>query len=118
MADAAVELKLVSASYDPDGGPEGEPVLTLEFSRAIDPSGFVDEAYAVTDFQFNHRWYWLTGQPTMSNSNKTVQFLLSEIEPVSGSGVHLYASAESNGIVAVDDGEPWLGVSDLLLPFP
>ena len=116
MADAAVELKLVSATYTPDDG-DGNALLTLEFNRAIDPSGFIDEAYGVTDAQFNHQWYWVTGTPTMSNFNKTVQFLLTPMEPTSGSGVHLTASSEANGIVAVDDGEPWLGVSDLALPF-
>ena len=48
---------------------------------------------------------------------ETVQFALSPYEAGSGSGVHLYVP-EGNGIVAADDGEEFLGVSGLSLPYP
>jgi hypothetical protein len=48
---------------------------------------------------------------------QTVELILVATEPATGSGVHLTAT-EGNGIVAVDGGEPWAGVSELGLPFP
>jgi hypothetical protein len=46
-----------------------------------------------------------------------VQFSLNRIGSASESGEHLFASATS-GIVAVNDGGTWAGVTDLALPYP
>jgi hypothetical protein len=47
-----------------------------------------------------------------------VEFLLFTNEPVvGGSGVHLNVG-EGNGIVALADGQPWPGCTNLSLPFP
>ena len=48
---------------------------------------------------------------------QTVEFDLNPLEPTSGTDVRLTVS-EGNGIVAADNGEPWPGCSNLLLPFP
>ena len=47
----------------------------------------------------------------------SVEIQLAEIEPIGAGDVRLTASA-GNGIVAVDDGGTWGGVSALSLPFP
>jgi len=117
MAEAAL-LTLLSASYYAGSG-EGDPsLLTLQFSRPVDPSVYISETVTVIDRQFNQESYQATGPYTMIDS-QTVQFELSSLDYSPGSGVFLCAYvAEGHGIVAVDDGELWLGVSNLALPFP
>jgi len=105
---------LVSAIYTPDGG-VGDPLLTLQFSRPIDASGFVPESMLVRDAQFNGQYYQSGGWGM--NDPQTIEFVLIPTEPATGSGVTLNVTP-GNGIVAVDDAEPWPGVSELPLPFP
>lgn len=104
----------MSAVYSPGGG-GGDPLLTLSFSRPIDAAGFVPEAFLVRDSQTNLQYY--VPSSWGMNDPQTVEFTLLATEPATGSGVMLNVS-EGNGIVAVDDGEPWPGVSELALPFP
>jgi hypothetical protein len=103
-------LTLVSASYSTDG-----PTLMLSFDRAVNPSGLVFEALVVSDAQFTNQQYLPEGFEQIAPN--TLLFLLTLLEPSSGSGVRLNA-AEGNGLVAADDGQPWPGVSALPLPFP
>ena len=48
---------------------------------------------------------------------QTIEFDLNALEPTSGTDVRLTVT-EGNGIVAADDGQPWTGCTNLLLPFP
>jgi len=48
---------------------------------------------------------------------QTIEFALFAMKPTSGSDVRLTV-AERNGIVAADNHEPWVGCTNLLLPFP
>jgi hypothetical protein len=108
-------LTLISAFYTPDGG-AGDPLLTLQFSRAIDVSGFIDVAFLIKDAQFNNQYYLPNGGWGMVDP-QTVEFVLTPTEPATGSGVHLNVS-EGNGIVAADNAQPWPGCTNVLLPFP
>lgn len=103
-------LTLVSAIYDPDG-----LTLVLSFDRPIDASGNIFEAFLVTDAQFLNQY--LIPNDWFGPDANSVEFLLGTTEPASGSGVHL-SVAEGNGIVALADGQPWPGCTNLLLPFP
>ena len=105
-----VALVLVAAVYD-----EG-PVVTLTFDRAIDIAAIDVTQIFVNDGAIMFFRYvgwdeaWLTS-PT------TVRVQLNGISEDPPPGVHLTADADS-GIVAVDDGGTWSGVTDLSLPFP
>lgn len=110
---APVAFALASASYDHAASP---PTLTLGFNRAIDVSGFGGDSVAVADGVFNNLSYLALGDVTLINP-MTMRVVLAEQFSFSGAGVRLSAF-DSNGIVAVDDGSPWDGVSDLALPFP
>jgi hypothetical protein len=102
---------LVAAFYTP-----GDPAfLTLQFDRAIDPTGFIVEAFLLSDGQFAHQYFNPGGYGMIDP--QTIEFDLLAIEPTSGTDVRLTVAAE-NGIVALDGGLPWAGISNLLLPFP
>ena len=111
---APAPLALVAASYTPSEG-GSDPLLTLQFSRPIDASGFIIEAFLVRDTEASFQYY--VPSSWGMNDPQTVEFTLLATEPASGSGVILNVT-EGNGIVAVDDGEPWAGVSELPLPWP
>jgi hypothetical protein len=101
----------VSASYD-----STEPqTLTLVFDRAVNPAGYIQEAFTVYDAQETMHWYQPNGLEQLSPT--TIRFSLLAIEPVSGSYLRMDAWAE-NGLVAVDDGGIWPGCTNLPLPFP
>src|SRR5258705_10475209 len=103
-------LTLVSAVYDSDA-----LTLILTFDRPINAAGIIFEAVLVADAQFLHQYLipndWFGPDPN------SVEFLLATTEPPTGSGAHL-SVAEGNGIIALADGEPWMGCTNLLLPFP
>lgn len=102
---------LVSAIYDSDG-----LTLILTFDRPIDASGIIFEAVLVADAQTLHQY--LIPNDWFAPDANSVEFLLFTNEPVvGGSGVHLTVG-EGNGIVALADGQPWPGCTELLLPFP
>lgn len=103
-------LTLLSASFDAETF-----LLRLVFDRAIDATGLIFEAFLVADAQTLYQ-YLVPNDISVPNPT-TVELIMGETEPlVGGSGVHLNVS-EGNGIVAAADGEPWLGCSNLALPF-
>jgi hypothetical protein len=103
-------LVLVSASYD-----STELQLTLVFDRAVNPTGYIQEAFTVYDAMENMQWYMPNGMEQPAPT--TVRFSLQAMEPISGGFIRMDAWAE-NGIVAVGDGQPWPGCTNLPLPFP
>jgi hypothetical protein len=103
-------LTLVSAIYDP-----GPPSLLLTFDRPIDASANIFEAFLLADVETYHQY--LMPYDWSAPDAFSVEFILVPTEPASGLGVHLNA-AEGNGIVALADGQPWPGCTNLLLPFP
>jgi hypothetical protein len=108
MAPAA--LTLTAASFDND-----TVTITLTFDRAIDIAELVGGDIIVNDADITGNLYEATGAATML-SPTTVQIELNGVGESTGTGVRLSAGA-ANGIVAVDDGAAWGGVTDLELPF-
>jgi hypothetical protein len=106
-----VALVLVGASYDYTG-----PTLTLVFDRAIDIDALSGSAIGVEDAQENFFRYTGDGGAELLGP-ATVRITLIPFDDAGGTGVRLTASGLS-GIVAVDDGGTWAGVSELALPFP
>ena len=103
-------LTLVAAAYD-----VGPGVVSMTFSRAVDITGLVVNQVVVKD-GFAGVEYGGTGDVTQPTP-ATVEMVMIENGPFEGAGVTLNVSA-SNGIVAVGDGAPFAGVTDLELPFP
>ncbi len=91
-----------------------EPLVDLAFDRAID-IGAIDLAAFLVHDGATAMVYQGTAEAFLVNAT-TVRVPLSELEPWTGSGTHLIVSA-NNGIVAVDDGAQWAGVTDVELPF-
>jgi hypothetical protein len=89
--------------------------LTLEFDRDIDLAGIVPGVIVVDDGDSGFRY--AADQVLDVPTPRRVELGLSEFGTASGPGVRLDASA-GNGIVALDDGGTWGGVSALALPFP
>jgi hypothetical protein len=104
-------LTLVQASYQP-----GVPSIRLAFDRAIDVSALAGTQIVIADGSINALRYDAQGDVTVINLS-TIEIGLVDIESWAGPDVRLTASSAS-GIVAVDDGGTWAGVTDLLLPFP
>ena len=102
-------LMLVSATYDV------KTSVTLQFDRAIDISALDGSQIKVSDDSVPGEFI-ATGTVTLLDP-QTVRIRLNNFDSTSGPGVHLNVSADS-GIVAVDDGAAWGGVTDLVLPFP
>ena len=103
-------LALVSATYDYFGW-----AVTLVFNQAIDISGFMVTEVTVSDAEHDQLWDAENGANLLDPV--TVQIGLLQTGEATGPGVTMSASA-ANGIVAVDGGEPWVGCTDLGLPFP
>ena len=101
---------LVAAAYSPGDAVE------LTFDRAIDASGVVGSAIVVDDGGDTGYRFVSNGASSMLDP-QTVRLELVGVEPTSSTTTTLDASA-GNGIVAVDDGGAWNGVSGLPLPFP
>jgi len=89
------------------------PSLTLVFDRPINIGGLVGTAILVDDAE---QTYNSSGGAALLDP-ATVKLTLVSIDDPTGPGILLSASALS-GIVAVDDGGTWPGVSNLPLPFP
>ena len=105
-----VALTLVSAIYDAGAA------VTLTFDRPIDIAALDGSAIVVEDGVHSEFRYNGTAGATLL-SPVTVQIELAGVEEWTGPDIRLDA-ASANGIVAVDDGGAWGGVSELPLPFP
>jgi hypothetical protein len=106
-----VALALVSATYDID---DGSVVLT--FDRAVDAAELDASAITVDDGVYQGGFFVGSGPATVVNPT-TIKIFLEVIGGPTVSDVELSATGAS-GIVAVDDGGTWAGVTGLVLPFP
>jgi hypothetical protein len=105
-----VALTLVSATYEIGTSVE------LTFDRAIDIAGIDVAAFFVDDgalADFKYQGY----DPPELLGPASVRVLLTGVEDGGDPGTHLTVGADS-GIVAVDDGGTWAGVTELALPYP
>lgn len=102
-------LTLVSATYQPEG-----PSVTLGFDQAIDLAAFVPSAVEVNDPSVNVAFY--AGASVLASTANSVTVTLSYLDAPFGEDVMMSAGA-GNGIVAVNGGEEWDGVMNLVLPF-
>jgi hypothetical protein len=100
-------VMLVSATYNSE-----ELNLILEFDRAIDMSGFDPSQVTVRDGPNNGRMYTAVSPGQLDPT--TIAVSLTDAGPFVGEDVTLWATA-TTGIVAVDDGETWPGVSGFVL---
>jgi hypothetical protein len=106
-----VPLTLVSAAYDKDA-----PCVDLAFDRAIDIDAMDVTQVIVDDDVFTGSR--LVGFETAVLINATtVRVPLNPIDGAMFPDIHLTVGL-GNGIVAVDDGGTWGGVSALELPWP
>ncbi len=104
-----VALTLVAATY------ETGAAVTLTFDRAISIAGF-DGSFVTVRDEAEAMLFDATGGAELIGP-AVVRLTLVPVEGDSSVGVTLAASPDT-GIVAVDDGGTWGGVSDLQLPFP
>ena len=104
-------LTLVEASFD-----EGGQTVRLSFDRAIDIDGLVGAQITVDAGNVTGTIYEALGPATLDGPSAVVIGLL-EIGPSESPDTLLSAGA-GNGIVAIDDGGAWAGVSELVLPYP
>lgn len=106
---AAVALNLVATTYQSGAS------VRLTFDRAVDLSAIHVTAVYVNDDDSDEAY---TGAGTATRvSAQEVQVPLAILHGSTGPGTQLSVSGAS-GIVAVDDGGTWSGVSVLPLPFP
>jgi hypothetical protein len=103
-------LNLIAASFDADG-----PEVYLTFDRAIDISALVLAQFTVKDGPGGRLFTGFDGAFLVDPTQ--VQVLLSITGSYSGEDQLLTVGA-GNGIVAVDDGGTYAGVTDLVLPVP
>jgi hypothetical protein len=103
-----VALTLVAASYSTGAW------VRLTFDRAVDITAINVAAITVNDDPSDEA-YVGTGVATLF-APETVQVPLVISHGASGPGTELTAT-NATGIVAVDDGGTWAGVSDVSLPF-
>jgi hypothetical protein len=101
---------LVSANYD-----ETVPILSLVFDREIDASGFVASQVVVHDGSINMGVYGGVG-PAIIEAPSRFSVALTRLADAPLAPTTLSATALT-GLVAVDDGGTWAGVSDVGLPF-
>jgi hypothetical protein len=103
-------LTLVVATFDP-----GEAQVVLAFDRAIDIAA-LDGTQITIDDATSETLYDASGSAVLLTP-ASVRMDVNAIGESIGAGTTLSATA-ANGIVAVDDGGTWAGVTDLELPFP
>ncbi len=104
-------LVLVAATY------AESTWVQLTFDRPIDVAGLIGSAITVDDGDLTATRWEATGPSVTMIDPATVRIELVEFDPFAGVGILLDATGGS-GIVAVDDGGTWAGVSDVALPFP
>ena len=102
---------LVEAAYD-----EVAATIRLLFDRAIDIAGLVGAQITVDDGAITGSRYEAVGPASLDGPAVVVIGLL-ELGPNEDPGTLVSAGA-GTGIVAIDDGGTWPGVTDLPLPFP
>ena len=110
IAPPATPPTLVSAAYD-----EGNSV-TLTFDRAVDVAGVVGSAIRVNDGGGEVDATLNATGAVAVLSPTSVRLGLVHAGPPTGPGMTMTATA-GNGIVAVNGGAPWAGVTELTLPF-
>jgi len=103
-------LQLVEASFDTADG----VYLRLTFDRAIDASGLNGSAIQLGVNEFGYL-YNATGGFEMY-APEIINILM--VQTGGWEGGDVMNATGATGIVAVDDGGVWAGVSDLALPFP
>src|SRR5437667_3907630 len=108
-----VALTLVSASFI---APPMPPGLVLTFDRAINVEGVVGSEFQVDDDVFTGNQY--VGDPDGAGVGGATMSLVLDVAGSASGGQVLLTVGAANGIVAVDDGGTWAGVTDLVLPFP
>ena len=109
----ATALTLVAASFQ-YVGPGG--ALTLVFDRAIDITSFVPGAITVQDPSGSGFGFVGTGVVDTPDA-QTVVVEMGSTGTAEGT-LDVMTATSSTGIIAVDDGATWPGVTDLGLPFP
>jgi hypothetical protein len=103
-------LALMSAVYDSDA-----LTLLLTFNQSVSIAGFVGSAVSVLDTDISGWKYHGTAasQPT----GDSVLMGLTQFQSSTIDGVHLTVT-NASGIVRVNGGGVWSGVTMLVLPFP
>jgi hypothetical protein len=99
---------LVGVSYEASGA------MQLRFDRAVDVSGADTTKIVVSDASLGQMLRG-TGAAGQQTGEDAIVFL-EPVGPSVGTGVRLSASV-GNGIVAIDNGGAWAGVSDVEIPF-
>ena len=90
--------------------------LRLEFDRAIDLDAFVPAQITVND---NAGTGWQYGGTGVVDTPDPQTVVIEMAQTTPGTGfVNTMTASSSTGIVAVDDGAPWPGVTELGLPYP
>ena len=104
-------LVLAAAVYDKDA-----PFVDLAFDRAIDISALNSAVFVVDDDTFTGSRRVGFETPVLVAAT-TVRVPLNPIDGAMHPDIHLTTTG-GTGIVAVDDGGTWGGVSGVFLPFP
>jgi hypothetical protein len=105
---APAALTLVAATYDPGTS------VTLTFDRAVSAAALDASQISVYDAAGTGWFYSGTGAGVVAGNSVTVTLLENE----GAEGPTRVTATALTGIVAVDDGGTWAGVTDLELPFP
>jgi hypothetical protein len=107
---APAALNLVAAEY------AESTWVQLTFDRPIDIGGLVGNTIVVNDGSMSGARWEAIGTATLMGP-ETVRIAVVDFASATGPATVLDVGA-GNGIVAVDDGGTWGGVSELPLPFP
>ena len=110
---AAPALTLLEAEFTYVGP---GAALRLEFDRAIDIAAFVPAQVTVQDPAGTGFAYVGTGVVDTPDA-QTVVVEMAQTTEAAGS-LNTVSATAGTGIVAVDDGATWNGVTDLDLPYP
>jgi len=108
---APVALTLVSAAFNPDS-----PGIVLTFDRAINIDAIAPDQFQVNDDVFTGSLF--VGDPDGAGVGGATLSLLMDVAGVASGGQVLLSVSAANGIVAVNDGGTWAGITNLSLPFP
>src|SRR4051812_912609 len=105
---SAAALTLASAVYGMSSSPS--PTLTLVFDRAVDISAMDGSVIVVHDSPYSGENWAALGAATLLDP-VTAQIFLADQGDATGEELVLDAGV-TNGIVAVDNGAVWAGVTD------